>query len=169
MYFRDGHTADAGHNLNEEIGRPKSDRIRVYLAGAGDALRGRSGFVAQVNYRPHNENSFAYADTDGATTVSNPYTVSFAGDSATFWFVELNTGLLYKDEEILLSSTVNGPMGLVVQSLHASHVVLARVDNTSTVSLSYEVTAHYEGVADNANLGFHTFAAAELMSASSPL
>lgn len=49
-----------------------------------------------------------------------------------------------------------------MQGLHQYHNAMAYVSNTSTVSLSYEVVKHYEGVSDNNNIGFATETQAEL-------
>lgn len=63
VYSRDGAAYDDLFPLNFELGRPKSDRLRTYLAGsAADTCRGRVGQVAQTNYRPHDERSFGMRD-----------------------------------------------------------------------------------------------------------
>jgi hypothetical protein len=100
-YYRDGLTVDAGSTLLTGIARPLPDRMRLYLAGQGPCVREKSGFVAQVNYRPHNEGSFRFIDTDQVGSGPNSYGVDYGGDVAAYWFARTDVvpAQLYTDVE----------------------------------------------------------------------
>lgn len=67
VYSRDGAAFDDGQAFGQDINRPKSDRIRLFLARTNDnSLRGQAGFVAQTNYRPIDDIAFNYRDVDSA-------------------------------------------------------------------------------------------------------
>lgn len=61
LYSRDGSTFDEGDVLARDLARPRADRMRTYIARASTCdHQGVSGFLAQVNKRPHDEASFNY-------------------------------------------------------------------------------------------------------------
>lgn len=65
LYSRDGSTFDEGDAIIRDLARPRSDRIRTYIARANNCdHQGVSGFLAQVNKRPHDEASFNYYDVN---------------------------------------------------------------------------------------------------------
>lgn len=56
LYGQEGLVIDDTAPLFRNIAKPSSDRVRLYLAQTDAAsLRGRTGFVAQSNYRPFND------------------------------------------------------------------------------------------------------------------
>jgi len=103
IYSRDGIPVDDDHRLDTDIGRPKPDRQRNYLAKtATESCRGRAGLVVQMNYRPFDDDSFNNRDIDGSKG-SDHNTLNFGGDVQPIWFA-VNTGAgvgdLYSLEEL---------------------------------------------------------------------
>jgi hypothetical protein len=54
-----------------------------------------------VNYRPHNEGSFRFIDTDQVGSGPNSYGVDYGGDVAAYWFARTDVvpAQLYTDVE----------------------------------------------------------------------
>lgn len=91
VYSRDGTSFDESAPIGFELGRPRTDRSRCYIAGnPTGACRGRTGLVAQVNYRPADEQSFSMIDV-GEAHASDTGFMEIAGRTGAIWFCFLHT------------------------------------------------------------------------------
>lgn len=115
IYNRDGSSLDEGRAMLADIGRPKSDRLRCYIANTTDSIRGKLGFLAQANKRPHDERSFGFCDTDDAMGSDYPR-LAYGPSVGPLFFMDVTTGLLYPYDSFSLIPAAN-QVAIVINSL----------------------------------------------------
>lgn len=167
MYYnRDGSGLDEATAVATLFERPSSHSTKLYLSGSSHALRGRTGFIGQANYRPFDMNSFDMKDGHRSAQEA------LYGDKITpIWLVDTVTGLLYSPTQIENGEMPAGnQVGIVVQSLQQRHTFIARIEGRSqNLNLSMEWIQHLEGIPEHSKYGFLSKNSAQLKNYGSPL
>jgi len=163
-YSRDGTSIDETSNFRSLFGRHSSDTQKMYLAGSYGSLRGHAGFVAQCNFRPHDNLSYDFRDAS-----HDKNRALYSDEISPVWLLNLNTKVLFTPEEIAIQN--NGdPVAIVVQSLQQRHTFIARLSNRSVdMQLSVEMIQHFEGIPEMHKYGFIQKSHATLKSVPTPL
>lgn len=149
-YSRDGAGVDPGAPLGNDLARPRYDRMRLYLAQSGtESCRGRAGFVGQINYRPFDEDCFAFVDDGNSSLSSDRHQLTFAGETSTVWFIQ--DGAIRKHNEL---SALGGDISVVAESFQQRNTVMVVMsDMNNGMTLSIERMQHYEGIGQTSTYG----------------